>query len=234
MTNEIVWASGSASNLNTIRELVDIVSRKTVVNVDFNDNNQIDFGMTCPVGVQHWSRSFEWSWAFDRAKISSRDLVFEAGGGVAEFQFLLAKHAKRVVNFDLAQDSLDDAEVFSRSLGLQNLLFRHGSLDSIIYDDNIFDKLICISVVEHIHNAEICIDEMWRILKPGGRLILTMDVAQQVVDSGDVLLFDIDRANKLVSRWGLSVPPFPLGILMRSAGNGVAVAVLCICVEKPA
>jgi len=37
-----------------------------------------------------------------------------------------------------------------------------------------FDTVLCTSVLEHVHNAEAVVSEIARILKPGGRLIITI------------------------------------------------------------
>jgi SAM-dependent methyltransferase len=37
-----------------------------------------------------------------------------------------------------------------------------------------FDTILCTSVLEHVHDAEAAVSEIARILKPGGRLIITV------------------------------------------------------------
>lgn len=48
------------------------------------------------------------------------------------------------------------------------------------YESCSFDAIVCISVLEHIaHGKDVtALDEMWRLLKPGGVLHLTTDVAR--------------------------------------------------------
>jgi len=51
----------------------------------------------------------------------------------------------------------------------------------INYPDNKFDKIVSISVIEHVNNngdSEV-MREMWRVLKPGGLLILTFPVKKE-------------------------------------------------------
>ena len=45
------------------------------------------------------------------------------------------------------------------------------------YKKNFFDVIICRSVLEHILNLEIFVDEIYRVLKPGGKIILRTDNA---------------------------------------------------------
>ena len=57
------------------------------------------------------------------------------------------------------------------------------------FEDKSFDVITSLSVVEHIPNDTTAIQEMWALLKPGGRLILTVPCAQnastEFVDSDE-------------------------------------------------
>ena len=51
--------------------------------------------------------------------------------------------------------------------------------ESILFPDHYFHNVLCLSVIEHIpvNKWEICMREFERILKPGGRLIITLDMS---------------------------------------------------------
>ena len=59
--------------------------------------------------------------------------------------------------------------------------YHHGTMFNAPFPDNTFDRVTCVSVLEHIltpenpraHNP--CLRELRRILKPGGLLIVTVD-----------------------------------------------------------
>jgi SAM-dependent methyltransferase len=42
------------------------------------------------------------------------------------------------------------------------------------FRSNTFDTVLCTSVLEHVDNAEYAIAEISRVLKPGGRLLITV------------------------------------------------------------
>lgn len=44
--------------------------------------------------------------------------------------------------------------------------------ESLPFGDNIFDFAHCITVLEHVQDVSKCIDEMIRVVKPGGRIII--------------------------------------------------------------
>jgi len=44
--------------------------------------------------------------------------------------------------------------------------------ESIPYPDNFFNFIMCKSVIEHIRNVYHLMDEMYRVLKPGGKIVI--------------------------------------------------------------
>ena len=55
-------------------------------------------------------------------------------------------------------------------------IFRDVIFSILIYEDNFFDMVYCISVLEHTENYENVIEEFHRVIKPGGLLLLTFDI----------------------------------------------------------
>jgi SAM-dependent methyltransferase len=64
-------------------------------------------------------------------------------------------------------------------LDRSGLDIRQGGMEAIPAEDNSFDRVFCISVIEHLdkETALMGMVEMGRILRPGGRLIMTVDVS---------------------------------------------------------
>lgn len=64
---------------------------------------------------------------------------------------------------------------------LNNFSVQIGNALSLKYDNGIFDTVISISVIEHIEGTgdKKAIQEMWRVLKPGGKLIITTNVMRK-------------------------------------------------------
>lgn len=75
---------------------------------------------------------------------------------------------------------------------------------ALSFPDETFDSCICVSVLEHIGAGKdsVALSEMWRVLKPGGALHLTTDVASE---PGDVYIKDrrYGRASPLVEGRGV-------------------------------
>jgi ubiquinone/menaquinone biosynthesis C-methylase UbiE len=51
--------------------------------------------------------------------------------------------------------------------------FRVGDIEQIPFPDNTFDAVMCLGVMEYLDKDEPALREMWRVLKPGGRAVIT-------------------------------------------------------------
>ena len=49
----------------------------------------------------------------------------------------------------------------------------HIDIENIPYEDNTVDSIICIEVLEHVRNPFRAVEEIYRVLKPGGKVFLT-------------------------------------------------------------
>ena len=80
---------------------------------------------------------------------------------------------------DIAEYKNDKQGTLENSIGTENG-YKFGKLDfvcsfeSIPVDDGTFDTVLCTEVFEHSLNPQNALPEFYRILKPGGQLILTV------------------------------------------------------------
>lgn len=157
------------------------------------------------MGFTHWSRVFEYPWAIHMANLKSGHVVLDAGGGDGILQYRMAELASVVINIDLEQKMLDKAKnspMYERHK--DSILYKKGNLHNIPYPDQMFDRVVCVSVLEHIENPGKVVDECWRVLKRGGRLIVTMDVAECVRHNHTI---DKRVAAQIVAKFGMTLPP---------------------------
>ena len=67
-------------------------------------------------------------------------------------------------------DISEDALSFCHERGLKNV--RHGAAEKLPYDDETFDLVTALDVVEHLDDDVAGLSEMRRVLRPGGHLLL--------------------------------------------------------------
>lgn len=89
--------------------------------------------------------------------------ILDAGCGTGRFaRALAAKGYRNVSAVDIIKPS-----------GPQLVNFRQESIDKTSFDDETFDLIYCHSVIFYLEDPQTGIREFSRLLKPGGRLILT-------------------------------------------------------------
>ena len=84
---------------------------------------------------------------------------------------MLAAAAASVVGIDIDESVVRHAK---EKYGRKNLQFISGSITAVpIPDDHSFDVIVCFEAIEHIEDQEKLLEEVKRLLKPGGLFIVS-------------------------------------------------------------
>jgi ubiquinone/menaquinone biosynthesis C-methylase UbiE len=118
----------------------------------------------------HFSRKVEYQFVF--SEIDNNKKILDAGCGITFFPFFLNDKFSDI-NLDLL-DYSKSAEKFYKD---SKFKFINNDLNSIDIKDESYDLIYSISTLEHIETYSHVIRELIRILKPGGKLIITFDVS---------------------------------------------------------
>lgn len=136
-----------------------------------------------------WSRLYEYEWAKNFAGPS--DVVLDAACGICHpFKFYLSDVCKEVYACDLdkrvASPRLileDIKQTFGQEVRyvsdsyFKKIKFSHCDITNLPYDDKKFDKLFCVSVLEHLEPTQVklALEQFKRVIKDDGLIILTID-----------------------------------------------------------
>ncbi|WP_299966279.1 bifunctional 2-polyprenyl-6-hydroxyphenol methylase/3-demethylubiquinol 3-O-methyltransferase UbiG [uncultured Roseobacter sp.] len=90
-----------------------------------------------------------------------------AGGFMAE---ALAKKGAEVTGIDPAEQAIDAARVHARDQGL-DIRYDVGVGEALPYDPTQFDAVVCVDVLEHVTDLHKVLEEVARVLKPGGTFL---------------------------------------------------------------
>ncbi len=78
-----------------------------------------------------------------------------------------------VVGADLAERLLAIAQSKARAQSLANVEFREADMERLGYPDHAFDAVVCVFAVFFVPDMVKLVRELWRMVKPGGKLAIT-------------------------------------------------------------
>ena len=101
------------------------------------------------------------------------DVACGSGSSAMPAAELVGPHG-RVVAVDLAPKILELAQRKAEQRGLLNILFRQGDMTNLGYQDGQFDAVVCVMGIFFCEDMRKAVIELWRMLRPGGRLVITV------------------------------------------------------------
>ena len=109
-----------------------------------------------------------------KAELDPGELILDAGCGIGGSSRLLAEQfGCRVSGIDLAEKFIEAARFLTRCTKLEESVeFYQGSITAIEFNDCSFDAVLCQHVLMNIEDKAAAVKELFRVLKPGGKMIL--------------------------------------------------------------
>jgi SAM-dependent methyltransferase len=105
---------------------------------------------------------------------NSLGVAADIGCGPGVFVQYMSPRAKHLIGLDVDRDSLD--RVKSRHRNLQNVDFAATVADSLPFPDDVLDTVLFLEVLEHLENDGAALREIWRVLRPRGKLVISVPV----------------------------------------------------------
>jgi protein-L-isoaspartate O-methyltransferase len=100
--------------------------------------------------------------------------VLEAGCGVgAQTKIISVKNPDSTfMSIDLSKDSIGEAKKLIHSLHIENVEFRQADIYNLPFKGEEFDSVIICFVLEHLHDPVKALNELKRVTKKGGTMIV--------------------------------------------------------------
>jgi len=158
-----------------------------------------------------WSRRWEYSFAYSHIRHcaisiskfmhpSDKVEILDAGSGFTFFPYYISyKHSNSKVYCCDYDRSLADVFDNVNKITKRPVDFKVYNLENLGYANDFFHIVYCISVLEHTSGHEKIFEELKRVLKPNGLLIVTFDVSLEDKEKGVKVAQII--LNKLNSRF---------------------------------
>lgn len=113
----------------------------------------------------------------DCLKKQSAKVVCDAGCGCGAYSLKLALNGFKVFGFDISPAAANISKELLSSSNLEYGDFRACDISATGYGDDQFDAVVSRDVIDHmpLMNGIAAIQELYRIVKKGGSIILTLD-----------------------------------------------------------
>ncbi len=99
-----------------------------------------------------------------------KDILDVGCGAAGKSLYYLSQGAKSVTGMDVVESYEEEAYALQEQLGLSGFTFVAGDAAHTDFPDNSFDSIIMNDAMEHVDKPLEVLKEVYRILKPGGRL----------------------------------------------------------------
>lgn len=130
-------------------------------------------------------RSWDWLKISEFGDFKKTDDVLETGALFGLYSTELARFVSTIVvtdSYDWAKRRFVERdggnmvrEWEDEVKSVKNIVIEKADMQDLPYKDGVFDKVVCISAIEHVPNDRKAITEMMRVLKPNGLLLLTTE-----------------------------------------------------------
>ena len=102
--------------------------------------------------------------------------ILDAGCGYCIYSLMTAERGNKVYAMDIDKDRIKRIEKMleeDRELG-KKIILKVGSIANIPFKEGVFDAIICSEVIEHIDEDKKAFEELSRVLKKDGILVLSL------------------------------------------------------------
>ena len=125
--------------------------------------------------IHQQRRAIALTW-IDELALQPGEHVLEIGCGAGLTAVALARHGHLVVALDSAEAMLEHTRQYSVEMGVESMVIvTQGDAHRLQFQDETFGLVVALGVIPWLHSPLLALQEMARVLRPGGYLVLNCD-----------------------------------------------------------
>lgn len=108
-------------------------------------------------------------------KHSNPSLILDVATGTGDLAILANKvlHPQRITGIDISEKMLEIGKKKVRESGMSDVIeFKKEDCTKLTFESNTFDSVISAFALRNFENLDLCLSEMYRVLKPGGHIVV--------------------------------------------------------------
>lgn len=127
--------------------------------------------------IMNKANEIQYDFTLENMQIADNDEILEIGFGNGKFlnKIITKANGIKLSGIDYSRKMVEEASFNNQPLIANNKLrLYNGKSNKMPFPDNSFDKVFCINVVYFWENPQEHINEIYRVLKPGGKFYATI------------------------------------------------------------
>ncbi|MFB3883990.1 MAG: class I SAM-dependent methyltransferase [Thermodesulfobacteriota bacterium] len=142
--------------------------KKTKDRALFNDwPEKYDQWFATPIGA--FVKKYEAGLILDLLRPVQGEILLDAGCGTGIFTLDILSFGPRVIGLDISRPMLIRAAEKARGYPFQAIL---ADMSHLPFQDSSFDKVVSVTALEFIRDAKPAVNELFRVTKKGGRIVV--------------------------------------------------------------
>ncbi len=133
--------------------------------------HRIKFKPVTRIGLTNYIRE---KLIFEYPSFNKKQLALDVGCASGKQTLELTKYVKIAYGVDISKNFIKVANQMAKQQKIKNAVFKTSKSEKLPFKDKMFDVVICCEVLEHVEDLKSSFNELNRVTKDNGQLLITV------------------------------------------------------------